>query len=139
MSWLTAWVALTLNIYMEAGGEGYHGMEMVADVTINRLHDDRFPDTVQNVVLQKGQFSWVRKLPSRNAKGLLVYKKRLLASKKLRKKVEWRAFQTAALIADKALRKGYKTHHKYLYFYRGKKPKHLRFKRSYKYKRHHFA
>ena len=58
---------LAKNIYYEAGAESFEGKVAVAQVTVNRSEDDRYPDTVCNVVNQKTsfankivcQFSWV--------------------------------------------------------------------------------
>jgi spore germination cell wall hydrolase CwlJ-like protein len=54
---------LARSIYWEARGEGTAGMEAIANVVMNRLGHDGFPDTVCGVVKQgseKGdcQFSW---------------------------------------------------------------------------------
>lgn len=49
---------LALNIYFEGRGEDYDGQKMIAEVTIARVFDGRFPDTVCGVVWQKGAFSW---------------------------------------------------------------------------------
>lgn len=56
---------LALNIYREAGNEPFEGKVGVAQVTLNRVLSDNFPDTVCNVVYQKTvgtrivcQFSW---------------------------------------------------------------------------------
>lgn len=49
---------LALNIYHEARGEGIEGWLAVAFVTVNRLQDTRFPDTVCEVVYDSYQFSW---------------------------------------------------------------------------------
>lgn len=57
---------LTRNIYFEAGNESFRGKLAVAQVSINRSQDARFPSTVCSVVQQvtkKGgkvicQFSW---------------------------------------------------------------------------------
>lgn len=49
---------LALNIYHEARGEGIEGWLAVAFVTVNRLQDKRFPDTVCDVVYDSYQFSW---------------------------------------------------------------------------------
>ena len=46
-------------VYAEAGGEGSPGMEAVAAVVMNRVASPNFPDTVEKVVLQKGQFQGV--------------------------------------------------------------------------------
>ena len=61
---------LAQNIYFEAGNQSLEGMAAVADVTINRVENSRYPDTVCGVVYQglkhadgqmkrnKCQFSW---------------------------------------------------------------------------------
>ena len=56
---------LALNVYHEARSESMAGQYAVAQVVINRVHSDSFPDTICGVVKQgyhKGrhrcQFSW---------------------------------------------------------------------------------
>ena len=49
---------LAKNIYYEARGEPVEGQLAVALVTLNRLEDSRYPDTICKVVYQKYQFSW---------------------------------------------------------------------------------
>lgn len=62
---------LATNIYHEARGEPLEGQIAVASVTINRVHDHRWPDTICEVVFQaqrdpetreprlhRCQFSW---------------------------------------------------------------------------------
>lgn len=46
------------TIYHEARGESTLGMKAVAYVTLNRVKDPRFPNTICSVVYQKHQFSW---------------------------------------------------------------------------------
>lgn len=41
----------------EAGNQGLDGMRYVADVVLNRVDDPRFPDTVEEVIYQTGQFA----------------------------------------------------------------------------------
>ena len=55
---MTAAMCLALNMYFEARDQGPEGMLMVAEVTMNRVADTRFPDTVCDVVWQRKQFSW---------------------------------------------------------------------------------
>ena len=43
----------------EAGNQEPEGKALVADVIINRVLDDRFPDTVTGVIYQPSQFSVV--------------------------------------------------------------------------------
>lgn len=49
---------LALNMYHEARGEGSDSMQMVAEVTLNRVEHPRYPDNVCSVVYQRRQFSW---------------------------------------------------------------------------------
>ena len=54
---------VALAMYWEARGEGRDGMLAVGSVVLNRVDDDRFPDSVCGVVYQGGetppcQFSW---------------------------------------------------------------------------------
>jgi len=58
-------MCLAMNMYHEARSEGIQGMMAVAEVTMNRVESDKFPDNVCEVVEQgyhKGkhrcQFSW---------------------------------------------------------------------------------
>lgn len=44
--------ALALNMYHEARGEGADAMQLVGEVTLNRVESDHFPDTVCGVVYQ---------------------------------------------------------------------------------------
>lgn len=51
-------VLLLQKIVMaEAEGEPYEGKVAVANVVLNRLRSANFPDTIQNVIYQKAQFS----------------------------------------------------------------------------------
>lgn len=62
--------ALALNMYHEARGEGNDAMQLVGEVTLNRVKNPHFPNTVCGVVYQarrnekgeivknKCQFSW---------------------------------------------------------------------------------
>lgn len=43
-------------VQAEAGNQGLDGMRLVADVVLNRLDSDQFPDTMEGVIFQKGQF-----------------------------------------------------------------------------------
>ena len=49
---------LARNIWYEARGEGLAGWKVVADVTLNRVANQKFPDSVCAVVYQPYQFSW---------------------------------------------------------------------------------
>jgi spore germination cell wall hydrolase CwlJ-like protein len=54
---------LAQNIYHEARGEPDSGQLAVAFVTLNRTEDERFPNSICNVVYQTGQFSWTKRNP----------------------------------------------------------------------------
>lgn len=49
---------MALNIYHEARGEPIRGQIAVAQVTLNRVELDHYPDTICGVVWQRRQFSW---------------------------------------------------------------------------------
>ncbi len=51
---LTDIECLTLNLYHESRSESISGQQSVAHVVMNRVKDPRFPDTVCDVVFQKG-------------------------------------------------------------------------------------
>lgn len=47
---------MACQVYVEAGAEPYDGKLGVANVIINRVKSDKFPDTVPEVIYQSGQF-----------------------------------------------------------------------------------
>lgn len=49
---------LAKNVYFEARGESQSGQIAVANVTMNRVNSQHFPDTVCDVVYEPKQFSW---------------------------------------------------------------------------------
>jgi spore germination cell wall hydrolase CwlJ-like protein len=49
---------LVENVYFEARGEDALGQAAVAHVTLNRVKSPLYPDSVCDVVWQRGQFSW---------------------------------------------------------------------------------
>ena len=53
-----ALACLAWNVYHESRGEPEIGQRAVADVTLNRVEDARWPNTVCAVVWQAWQFSW---------------------------------------------------------------------------------
>jgi spore germination cell wall hydrolase CwlJ-like protein len=55
----TEFNCLAQNVYYEARNQPIEGQLAVADVTLNRVEDERWPDTICGVVEQKNQFSWV--------------------------------------------------------------------------------
>lgn len=52
---------MTCIIYCEARGESYAGQKAVGIVVMNRKNSDDFPDSIEDVIYQKGQFT-----PARN-------------------------------------------------------------------------
>ena len=83
---------LAMNMYHEARGQGTAGQLAVSAVVLNRVNDDRFPDSVCEVVLQaqmkpswktglpvpirnKCQFSWYCDGKSDEIKDVKTYKK----------------------------------------------------------------
>lgn len=51
-------LCLAMNIYHEARDQDLMGQMAVAEVTMNRVKDSRWPDNVCDVVWQPKQFSW---------------------------------------------------------------------------------
>lgn len=51
---------LAANIYFEARSESLEAQWAVANVTLNRTADPRWPETICEVVFQDWQFSWVK-------------------------------------------------------------------------------
>lgn len=49
---------LAMNIYYEARGEREECQYLVAAVTMNRVNDPRWPNTLKEVILSPRQFSW---------------------------------------------------------------------------------
>lgn len=47
-------------VYLEARGEDFTGQRMVAEVILNRVISDKFPNTVSEVIYQQNQFQPVR-------------------------------------------------------------------------------
>lgn len=60
MAWPTALLLLALNVFHEARGEPAIGQLAVAEVTLRRAADPRWPNDVRQVILEPMQFSWTR-------------------------------------------------------------------------------
>ena len=72
---------LAKNIYFESRGEPEAGQFMVGFVTLNRMRDERWPDTICKVVYQRNQFEWTRNgLSNTPRKGELYNKAIYIAS-----------------------------------------------------------
>ncbi len=50
------YMLLARIIQVEAGYESYESQKAVGSVIMNRVNDDRFPDSIKGVIYQKGQF-----------------------------------------------------------------------------------
>ena len=50
---------LAALIWAEAGDQDFYGKRLVADVVLNRVASPAWPDTVEGVIFQEGQFSVV--------------------------------------------------------------------------------
>ena len=59
-------MCLALNIYHEARDQPFIGQVAVAQVVMNRVRDDRYPDDVCGVVKQGPTYSWREDFPVRN-------------------------------------------------------------------------
>lgn len=94
------------------------GMQYVADVTITRVHDKRYPDNVQDVVLQSRQFSWTRqKLKGRKTFfGMVELQNEILHSGKMRP-ADLKRYKEAEAIARKVLAEGYKPRYRFTHFH----------------------
>ena len=55
---MIAATCLALNVYFEARSEPMIAQFAVAQVTMNRVASEKYPDNVCDVVWQKKQFSW---------------------------------------------------------------------------------
>jgi len=51
-------LCLALNVYHEAKNQSLVGQIAVAQVVLNRVHDDRYPNTICEVVKQGETYSW---------------------------------------------------------------------------------
>ena len=61
-----ALMCLALNVYHEAKNQSLIGQIAVAQVVMNRVKDERYPDTVCEVVEQGPTYSWKPDYPVRN-------------------------------------------------------------------------
>ena len=48
-------------VFCEAGNQDMYGKQLVADTILNRVDSDRFPNSISEVIDQKGQFHTARK------------------------------------------------------------------------------
>jgi spore germination cell wall hydrolase CwlJ-like protein len=57
---------LAMSIYYESRGEIVDGQYAVADVVLNRVESDSYPNDVCSVIVQRNQFHWTPRIPPRN-------------------------------------------------------------------------
>ena len=76
---------LAKNIFHEAGIEDKMGKYAVAQVTLNRIDNPKYPDTVCDVVMDRFQFSWAndRRIRWTHPKGKLWEESKQIAEKVL--------------------------------------------------------
>lgn len=60
-------ICLATVVYLEARGESYQGQMAVAEVVMNRVKSDKYPDSVCAVAKQKGQFKFNKGLEKKLA------------------------------------------------------------------------
>ena len=61
-----ALVCLALNVYHEARDQPFIEQVAVAQVVMNRVRDDRYPDTPCDVVMQGPTYTWAEHYPVRH-------------------------------------------------------------------------
>lgn len=74
---------LALNMYHEARGEPIDGMQMVGEVTLNRVDAPNYPDNICDVVYQPSQFSWTRVVKDPEPRELDVWQDALILAENL--------------------------------------------------------
>ncbi|MGL5565517.1 MAG: cell wall hydrolase [Plesiomonas sp.] len=111
-----ALVAMTLNVYEEARSESYHGQLAVAETTLNRVVDTRWPSDVASVVLQRRQFSWVGAAGITDGQDLISYQQRLLDTA-IDNEIDLNAYRQAEAIAKKVLTEGYKPRYTFTHYH----------------------
>lgn len=85
----TSLTCLALNIYFEARSEDLQSQVAVGQVTLNRVSSPNYPNTVCEVVKQKGQFSWYSDGLSDKPKEALAWTRSLaLADQMLAKPIQ---------------------------------------------------
>jgi len=74
---------LALNMYHEARSDGIDAMIMVAEVTLNRVENSRYPNTICGVVYQRRQFSWTHTLRNHNPRERESWQTALILSREI--------------------------------------------------------
>ena len=71
-------ICLATAIYHEANTESLQGKEAVANVILNRVKSNKYPNSVCSVISQKSQFSWYRKVKHNYTNETLNIARRML-------------------------------------------------------------
>jgi N-acetylmuramoyl-L-alanine amidase len=72
---------VAVAIYFEARGEGIDGQMMVAETIVNRVEDERWPDTACEVIAQPRQFSFYRDGRPNEPKDIEAYTTAVIVAK----------------------------------------------------------
>ncbi|MCS5737612.1 cell wall hydrolase, partial [Herbiconiux daphne] len=99
----------------EAGGQGHDAMQFVADTVVNRVHSPKFPNTVEGVIYQKGQFEWTKHNRHRTTQDLTRTRDRMMKRKDPHGNHNW-IWLDAMEVASTSLSNGYKPKTNALYF-----------------------
>ena len=89
-----ALVCLALNTYHEARDQPFIGQVAVAQVVMNRVRDDRYPDNPCDVIKQGPTYSWAEDYPVRHRCQLSWY-----CDGKSDKPRDTKAYEQARMIA----------------------------------------
>jgi len=89
-----ALICLATAIYFEARGEPVSGQQAVAHTVMNRVADDRYPNTVGEVVKQGPTYTWQPDFPVRNRCQFSFY-----CDGKSDKPTDKEAWQTSMMVA----------------------------------------
>tara|TARA_A100001011_G_scaffold372087_1_gene430123 strand:+ start:1555 stop:1986 length:432 start_codon:yes stop_codon:yes gene_type:complete len=92
---IEAVMCLALNVYHEAKNQSTIGQIAVAQVTMNRVYDERYPNNVCDVVKQGLTYKWNSDMPIRNQCQFSWY-----CDGKSDKPKDEQAWQYAIMVAD---------------------------------------
>ncbi len=109
---------MTTIIYCEARGESFAGKKAVGIVVMNRVKSSKFPDSIKEVIYQRGQFSPVRNGSLNKALGIYDEQKKsgkIKGTMKSCMKAAKQALEGSTTVKVKGKKKQMK---KYLFFSR---------------------
>ena len=67
-------MCLALAIFHESGNQSVKGKQAVAEVVINRVNNEKYPNSVCSVIKQPSQFAWYNKNVSLSNPPRIIYK-----------------------------------------------------------------